>query len=283
MAERSDFFISADELAGRLDSAAPKCIDASWYLPAMERDGMAEFAEARIPGAVFFNIDTIADTSSGLPHMLPAPEVFGKAMGELGISETDEIVVYDGPGMFSAARAWWTLRVMGAANVRILEGGFDRWKEAGHAVETGAAKDPAPAVFKPAFDAGKVWGFETMLANIRRGDSLVLDARPFARFTGETAEPRPGLASGHIPGSRSLAATDVVRDGFLLSKDELSQKLREVAADKAAHIVTSCGSGVTAAILSLSLEVCGYENHALYDGSWSEWGGREDAPVARWA
>lgn len=283
MAERSDFFIAADELAGRLDSAAPKCIDASWYLPAMERDGQAEFAEARIPGAVFFDIDTIADTSSGLPHMLPTPEAFGDAVGALGISGTDEIVVYDGPGLFSAARVWWALRVMGAANVRILEGGFDRWKESGQAVETGPAKPPAPAVFKTAFNDKKVWGFQTMLANIRRGDSLVLDARPFARFTGETAEPRPGLASGHIPGSRSLAATDVVRDGSLLPADELSQKLREVAADKASHIVTSCGSGVTAAILSLSLEVCGYENHALYDGSWSEWGGRKDAPVARWA
>lgn len=283
MAERSDFFISADELAGKLKNSPPKCVDASWYLPAMERDGKAEFAEARIPGAVFFDIDTIADTSAGLPHMLPTPEAFGDAVEWLGIGETDEIIVYDGPGMFSAARVWWTLRVMGASNVRILEGGFDRWRQAGHPLETGAPPAPAPAVFKTAFNGKKVWGFETMLANIRRGESLVLDARPLARFTGEAAEPRPGLASGHVPGSRSLAATDVVRDGCLLPEDELARKLREVAADKASHIVTSCGSGVTAAILSLALDVCGHESHALYDGSWSEWGGRKDAPVARWA
>ncbi len=276
------FFIEPDELAGKLDSGTVKILDGSYYLPAMKRDAAAEFSSARIPGAQFFDIDVIANHEVSLPHMVPTPEVFAKAAGEMGISETDEIVVYDGPGLFSAARVWWTFRIMGAKNVRILAGGFDRWKSADYPVETGRPKEPSQAVFNAVFDDGRVADFGFMLGNIKKGEALVLDARPYGRFTGEAPEPRAELKGGHIPGSRSLPATDLVIDGRMLPAEQLEEKIRLVGADRAKHIITTCGSGVTAAIITLALEMTGHTNHSLYDGSWVEWGSREDAPIARW-
>lgn len=285
MSGESRFFITPEalfEAIGENGENNVKIVDGSWYLPAMERDGEAEYRAARIPGAVYFDIDRIADPDTDLPHMLPAPEIFAKAVSGLGISNGDTIIVYDGPGLFSAARVWWSFKVMGAADVRVLAGGFDGWKAAGLPVETGAPKPITPAHFEPAFKAAAVRDFDYMLGNLKKGETLVLDARPFPRFTGEAPEPRAGLRSGHMPGSRSLPAADLVRDGKLLPITALRAHFAErgVSADR--HVTTTCGSGVTAAILSLALEAIGHDNHSLYDGSWAEWGARPDAVVARW-
>jgi thiosulfate/3-mercaptopyruvate sulfurtransferase len=283
MTRRESFIIAPDALAGHLRDSDIRIVDASWYLPAQQRDGKAEFEAARIPGAVFLDIDAVSDTASPLPHMLPSPEEFAEAAGALGISESDKIVVYDGPGLFSCARAWWMFRVMGARNVRILDGGFDNWRKAGYPVETGPPAQPAAAVFKPDFDARRVRDIADIRANIRSGTALVLDARPCGRFAGTAPEPRPGLRSGHIPGSRSLPATELVGDGRLKSTAELRKLLDETGLKDGQEAITSCGSGVTAAIISLALEIVGHNEHSLYDGSWSEWGQADNAPVAQWA
>jgi thiosulfate/3-mercaptopyruvate sulfurtransferase len=278
----SDFFIPAAELAARLGDAKLKVVDGAWYLPAQNRDAAAEYAQARIPGAVRFDIDEVSDKSSDLPHMLPSPEDFARAAGAIGISRDDDIVVYDGPGVFSSARVWWTFRVMGALSVRILAGGFDRWKAAGYPVETGAPSSPKPAVFQTAFASERVATIDDMRANLRSGHSLVLDARPYARYAGQAPEPRPGLRGGHIPGSKSLPADRLVRDGALVPGDELRAIFRELALDAHREAITTCGSGVTAAIISLALSSSGHDNHRLYDGSWAEWGKAEAAPTAKW-
>ena len=282
MANRSPLTISADELASRLGQPNLRIVDGSWYLPAQNRDGAAEYAAARIPGAVYFNIDEIADKSTDLPHMLPRPEKFAAAVGAMGIAETDDIVVYDGPGLFSAPRVWWTFRVMGAKSVRILDGGFDRWKAAGFPIETGAPKPPKPARFRPNFDASRVRAIADIRKNLETQKSLVLDARPTPRFAGQAPEPRPGLRSGHMPGAKSLPADRFAVDGRLKDVEELRDIFESafLAPDRPA--ITSCGSGVTAAIISLALESVGHKDHALYDGSWAEWGKADDAPVARW-
>ena len=280
--EKNPFLVSREELAASLGRPDLRIVDASWYLPAMGRDGKAEFQASRVPGAVYFDIDAIADHSTGLPHMLPAPGEFAAAMGAMGISESDDIVVYDGPGIFSCARAWWTFRVMGARRVRVLSGGFDGWKAAGLPVETGEPPARTPAQFNPVFQPERVRDFNQMLGNLKRGDTIVLDARPFGRFTGKEPEPRPGLRSGHMPGARSLPWQEVVRDGTLLPLPELRKILLDADAKPGRHVTTTCGSGVTAAILSLALESIGHHDHSLYDGSWAEWGAREDAPVAQW-
>jgi thiosulfate/3-mercaptopyruvate sulfurtransferase len=276
------FFIGADALQARLGSPDLRIVDGSWYLPAQNRDAAAEFSAARIRGAVRFDLDAISDKTTALPHMLPKPEDFAKAAGEMGISQDDEIVVYDGPGLFSAARVWWTFRVMGASNVCILEGGFDRWKAEGRPVETGTPAAPKPAVFTPAFDAARVAAIDTIRENVHSARAQMLDARPQGRFTGAVAEPRPGLRSGHVPGSKSVPADTLVREGKLKDVNELRQLFKDVSLDMNKPVITSCGSGVTAAIISLALETVGHKNHSLYDGSWAEWGQAEDAPVARW-
>jgi len=276
------FFIEPEELAKKLGEADLRLVDASWYLPAMNRDGKAEYQAARIPGAVHFDINAIADTSRDLPHMLPLPAVFAEETGKLGITETDEIVVYDGPGVFSSARVWWTFKIMGALNVRILAGGMDRWKTLDLPIETGKPKPASKVHFQHHLKADSVRDFSYMLNNIRRGETLVLDARPFGRFTGEVPEPREGLRGGHIPASRPLPAMDIVRNGTLLGPEELCAAFVAAGVTPERHVTTTCGSGVTAAILSLGLEMIGHKSHSLYDGSWAEWGAMDNAPVAAW-
>lgn len=280
MSQKNPHLIDPQELAENLSRF--KIIDASWYLPAQERNGRAEFESARIPDSVFFDIDAISEQSSDLPHMMPTPETFAQLVGDLGISNTDDIVVYDGLGIFSAARCWWSFKTMGAKSVRILQGGFDRWQAGGHPVDNAMPTAPIPTLFKPVFDASKVGDFDTTMGKIKDKDSLILDARPYKRWLGEAKEPRAGLKSGHMPGSFSLPASDLVVDGNLLEIAQLETKFSDLKVSPNMHVTTSCGSGVTAAIISLALDSIGHANHSLYDGSWAEWGARDDAPVIEW-
>ena len=282
MAEQNPFTISPDELQSLLGDENLRIVDGSWYLPAQGRDGRAEYEMTRIPGAVYFDLDAISDTSSPLPHMLARPEAFAAAVGAMGIAETNDIVVYDGLGVFSSARVWWNFRVMGAKSVRLLDGGFKNWKETGRPVETGAPKTPQPAVFTPQFDASRVCTIADIKANLKLGEKPILDARPYGRFTGEVPEPRPGLRPGHIPGAQSMPADTFSVDGKLKDISELKELFQAVLLDPNRHAITSCGSGVTAAIISLALDSIGHPDHSLYDGSWAEWGQADDAPVATW-
>lgn len=281
-AQRSKFTISSAELVEKLDDPNVRIVDASWYLPAQNRDPRGEYAKKRIPGAVFFDIDAISDTSSDLPHMLPSPEEFAKAAGEMGINENNEIIVYDGPGLFSCARVWWTFTVMGAKQVKILDGGFDAWDAAGLPVDTKKPVKPSAAVFNPQFSSNRVRSIDDIRSIIRSRATTILDARPHGRFTGQVPEPRKGLRSGHIPGSRSLPLDQLVDGGKLKNINELNEIFDSFSLQENDLVVTSCGSGVTAAVITLALESIGHSNNSLYDGSWVEWGQADNAPVAVW-
>ncbi len=271
-------FVTPAWLADRLGEPGLSVVDGSWYLPSAGRDAEAEYKAGHIPGAVRFDLDKIADTASGLPHMLPTPEAFAAAVGALGISERQTIVVYDGAGLFSAPRVRWTFRVMGAIDVRILEGGLPAWVAAGLPLEADGPK-PEAERFAATLDAGAVRAIDQMIAAVATGDVQIVDARPGDRFRGEAAEPRPGLRSGHMPGSRNLPANALVADGRLKAPEAVAALFAEAGINPAKPVVTSCGSGVTAAILALGLETIGAADVALYDGSWAEWGSRADVPV----
>ena len=278
MTDKSSPFVTARWLADRLGGPSLSVVDGSWYLPSAGRDAEAEYKAGHIPGAVRFDLDEIADRSSGLPHMLPSPEAFAAAVGALGISERNTIVVYDGAGLFSAPRVRWTFRVMGAVDVRILEGGLPAWIAAGLPLETSGPK-PEPEQFVARLDRDAVRSLGEMVETVASGAAQIVDARPADRFRGEAAEPRPGLRSGHIPGSRNLPASALVADGRLKAPDVIAGLFAEAGIDLAQPVITSCGSGVTAAILALGLETIGADKVALYDGSWAEWGGRADVPI----
>lgn len=279
MSEKSRFVVSADWLAERLEQPGLSLVDASWYLPAQNRDARAEYDASHIPGAIFFNQDLVVEPGSDLPHTLPSPETFVQHAGSMGISVDDTIVVYDGPGMFSAPRVWWMFRVMGAANVFLLDGGFDRWKAAGRPVTSQPTKI-APNNFVVAFDKGRVASLAEMKDHVASGARQVADARPAGRFEGRDPEPRKGVRSGHMPGARNVPAVSLSENGELLPLDRLRQAFAEAGVDLSAPVVTSCGSGVTAAVVTLALESIGHTDNQLYDGSWTEWGGRPDTPVA---
>lgn len=278
--DTSPFVVSFDWLAERLGNPQVKIVDASWYLPAHNRDPRAEYAAARIPGAVFFDQDEIVDKASPLPHTLPAPAEFAAAVGALGISETDTIVVYDGPGMLTAPRVWWMLRLYGARHVYVLDGGFDAWGTSGRPVETGPAATPEPKTFHAGYDADAVASFTAMREIVASGTRQIADARSAGRFTGAEAEPRAGMRSGHMPGARSVPALTLSKGGKLKSLSELRQVFDEAGIDLDRPVVTSCGSGVTAAVITLALQSLGHRDVKLYDGSWSQWGSRDDTPVA---
>ena len=265
-------FISQNDALELLGLNDVSFVDASWYLPAQGRDGHAEFLKMRIPGAVFFDIDKIADPDSGLPHMLPAPEVFEQHASVLGINNDHLIVVYDGPGLFSAPRVWWTFKVMGASDVRILTGGFDNWKANNLPIETGNPNPPLARIFHASFQPENVVSQQEVQQALNDPKTVILDARPNARFLGKAPEPRPGLRSGHIPGSRSLPFDQVMNGNELKSPAELDKLFSSMGIGKDRPIVTTCGSGVTAAVLTLALRESGRENTRLYDGSWAEWG-----------
>ncbi|MDK9696086.1 MAG: sulfurtransferase [Siculibacillus sp.] len=272
MTDRSELLITTEELAARLGEANLVILDTSWYLPHMGRDGAAEFAAARIPGAVRFDIDAISDPSSGLPHMLASAEAFAKAVGALGVGDGSSVVVYDGMGLFAAPRVWWNLVIYGARDVRVLDGGMPKWKAEGRPLETGAPKTPAPAVFTPKIDAARVADLDAVVGMLASGEATVVDARPGERFRGEAPEPRPGLRGGHMPGARSVPFASVATDGCLGDEAKIRAAFSGVDLDR--PIICSCGSGVSSAVLWLALEAIGVPRTklALYDGSWSEWG-----------
>lgn len=257
---------------GFVDNPAVTFIDGSWYLPAQKRNGAEEYQAHRIPGSIFFDIDVIAKTNTRLPHMLPDPETFGHTVGSMGISSENLNIVYDGPGMFSAARVWWTLKVMGAKHVKILEGGFDDWRGNDLPVETGPPRGLAPAIFDVNYNGKMVAAFSTVEANMKSKEAKVIDARPYERFIGKTPEPRKGMRSGHIPGSHSLPVSRIVKDGKLADINTLERYFRDIGIDADTPVITTCGSGVTAAILTLALTEAGRDNTKLYDGSWAQWG-----------
>lgn len=276
--EKSRFVVSADWVEKQLGAPEFRIVDASWYLPAQNRNGAAEYAAGHVPGAVFFDQDVIADHASGLPHTIPSPEFFAAEVGKLGISDTDTIVVYDGPGIFTAPRVWWLFRTMGARSVFVMDGGIDGWKKEGRPLETDLP-EPAPAVFHTNFNPYAVTSFEEMRGIVTTGARQIADARGAGRFTGEEAEPRAGMRSGHMPGARNMPSGIFSADGRFKDLSELRQLFADAGIDLGRPVVTSCGSGVTAAIITLALHSLGHEDNTLYDGSWSEWGGRDDTPV----
>jgi thiosulfate/3-mercaptopyruvate sulfurtransferase len=248
-------------------------------MPQLKRDARAEFTQAHIPGAVFFDIDAIADRRTSLPHMLPSAAEFARSVGKLGIGSGDRVIVYDSRGVISAARVWWTFRVFGHDRVAVLDGGFPRWLAEGRPVASGEAA-PRPRRFSARLRRRLVRDLASVRGNLKIRREQVLDARSRGRFTGTEPEPRAGLRSGHIPGSLNLPYEQLYQaDGTLLGPHALRRQFEAAGLDLGKPIVTSCGSGVTASVLALGLAVLGRADVAVYDGSWTEWGGRADTPV----
>jgi len=269
-----DPLVATDWLAGQLGAADLIVFDATKFLPGEGKDGAEEFARARIPGARFFDIDTIADPDTPLPHMVPSPGRFERLLGEIGVSNASRVVFYDQKGIASSPRGWWMMGLFGHDQAYVLDGGLPKWLREGRPVEAGSPKPPVPAEFQASFRAVRLRGIGDMLAG---ADDLVLDARPAGRFAGSAPEPRAGLPSGHIPGSRNVPSASLLHpDGTMLDPAALRAAFAAVGADGARSVVTSCGSGITATILSLGLLRAGLPQGAVYDGSWTEWARRPD-------
>ncbi|MEI6440419.1 MAG: 3-mercaptopyruvate sulfurtransferase [Alphaproteobacteria bacterium] len=270
--------VSTAWLAERLGDPDILIVDGSWWMPAEARSGEAEFLQRHIPGAVFFDIDAIADKTVDLPHMLPTPEVFADAVGELGLGRDATIVVYDTFGIRAAARVWWELRAMGFEKLHVLDGGLKTWIAEGRPLETGPA-EPRPVSVAPNYKSELVRNSTQVLMALESGTVQVVDARAGARFRGEAPEPRAGLRSGHMPGALNTPFDTLLNaDGTLKSPQALRDVFQLAGVDLDAPIITTCGSGVTASVIALALATLG-KDAAVYDGSWTEWGGLADMPV----
>jgi len=272
--------VSTEWLGKHLRDPDLRILDASWYLPGSGRDPKAEYAAAHIPGARFFDIDEISDQRSSLPHMAPPPEKFISRMRAMGVGDGHQVVIYDGAGIFSAARVWWTFRLMGKLDVAVLDGGLPKWQAEGREIE-----DMPPIIRDRHMTVSRqnhlVKDVTQVAHSAKLGEAEIIDARPSARFRGEAPEPRSGLRSGHIPGSKNLPFGDLLNpDGTMKPPAALKAVFEAAGVDLKKPAITSCGSGVTAAVLSLALERVGHRNHALYDGSWAEWGMYDDLRVA---
>ncbi len=273
-------FVTVDWLKARLDAPDIVVLDASWYLPVQGRDAAADYAAGHVPGAIRFDIDAMSDENSPLPHMLPRPEVFASRMRTLGIGDGVQIVVYDGMGLFSAPRVRWMLMAFGVRDVAILEGGLTAWVAAGGPLEEGEGHPRARRHFTARLDHGVVADANDVARVLETGSAQVVDARSGPRFRGEEAEPRPGVRPGHMPGARNVHYSALQSDGRLKDPDALRAVFAQNGVDIERPVVTTCGSGVTAAIVALALETLGHPPRALYDGSWSEWGSDAARPVA---
>ncbi|KAG0172687.1 hypothetical protein DFQ28_009665 [Apophysomyces sp. BC1034] len=278
--------VSTTELESVLDQV--KVLDGSWHMPNVNRDPHKEFLEKRVAGAQFFGIDEIKDTTSDLPHMLPTPEKFAEAVEKLGISDQDQVVVYDSAGLFSACRVYWTFKAFGHKQVSVLNGGLPKWIREKRPIESGPLSKVEHVKYSvPQLDTKLVRDYQYVLQNAKLSQTnashaaLVLDARPNPRFTGEAPEPRPGLSSGHMPGSISVPFGQVINEGELLSDDELRQLFLSRGVDFDKEIVTSCGSGITASVLYFALERLGAKNIAVYDGSWTEYADKKDSIIVK--
>lgn len=278
MSAQNSHFVSTQWLADHLSAPDLFLVDASWHLPTAGRDAKAEYLAEHIPGAAHFDIDEVSDKNSPLPHMLPDPVAFSSAMRNIGLGDGMRVVVYDSYGLFSAPRVWWMLRTFGVSDVFVLEGGLPAWKAEGRPLEDGPVRKQTRH-FTARLDHGAVASLEDIKKALASGVQ-VLDARAGDRFRGEAPEPRPGLKSGHMPGAKNLPWNDIVENGRLKPAAALLAAFRDVGVDISRPVITTCGSGVSAAILSLALETISNRPAPVYDGSWAEWGGRPDCPVA---
>jgi thiosulfate/3-mercaptopyruvate sulfurtransferase len=272
--------VSTAWLEAYLGDAGLRVVDATWYMPHLERDARRDFHDAHVPGAVFFDIDDIAHHDTTLPHMLPTAERFARMVGALGIGSGDRVVAYGARNLIASARAWWMLRAFGHEQVAVLDGGFPRWKAERRPVESGA-RTPRPAEFRASLRPELVADLDHMRANLVTRSQQVVDARSVGRFVGTEAEPRPGLRPGHIPGSLNLPYDRLFVEGGLLPQDDLRSVFQRAGVDLHRPVIATCGSGVSACVLGLGLYVLGRKDAAVYDGSWTEWGGRRDTPVER--
>jgi thiosulfate/3-mercaptopyruvate sulfurtransferase len=277
----SRWLVSTDWLGSRLGDPNVVVLDASYYLANHKRDADAEFLAGHIPGAQRFDIDAISDKSNPLPHMLPSAGQFAEQVGALGVGNGMTIVLYDGLGLYGAARVWWTFRAFGSDNVRVLDGGMPKWKGENRPLEIGPAKPREPKAFTPKFNRSMVASIDDVQKVLLDKTAQVVDARSAGRFRGEAPEPRPGVRGGHMPGSFNVPYDDVLKAGRLRSHDEIAAAFAQAGVDLDKPAVTSCGSGVTASILTFAIEALGKPTGRVYDGSWAEWGSRQDTPIVK--